>query len=46
MAREGIERNKLDYILTDLLPVELSGRFSYRPFYEFLMEKEHNGEEQ
>lgn len=44
MAREGIERNKLDYILTDLLPVELSGRFSYRPFYEFLMEKEHKEE--
>ena len=44
MGRNGIERNKLDYILTDLLPVELSGRFSYSPFYEFLMEKEQKKE--
>jgi hypothetical protein len=39
MAWSGLERNKLDYILTDLLPVELSERFSYRPFYDFLMQK-------
>jgi len=40
MAWSGIERNKLDYILTDLLPVELSESFSFRPLYNFLMEKE------
>ena len=39
MAREGIERNKLDYILTDLLPVELSGRFSYIKIYLIIIEK-------
>lgn len=44
MAKNGIERNKLDYILTDLLPVELSSRFSYRSFYDFLMEKEQKKE--
>jgi hypothetical protein len=36
----GIERNKMDYILTDLLPVELSERFSLKPFYDFLLQKE------
>lgn len=36
---KGLERNKLDYILTDLLPYELSERFSYKPFYDFLMDK-------
>ena len=40
MAWNGLERNKLDYILTDLLPVELSELFSFRPFYDFLLEKE------
>ena len=39
MTFKGIERNKLDYILTDLLPVELSELFSYNPFYEFLTDK-------
>lgn len=37
MAWKGLERNKLDYILTDLLPVELSELFSFRPFYDFLL---------
>jgi len=40
MAWNGLERNKLDYILTDLLPVELSESFSFRSFYNFLMKKE------
>jgi hypothetical protein len=40
MAWKGLERNKLDYILTDLLPVELSELFSFRPFYDFLTRKE------
>jgi hypothetical protein len=38
MGWKGIERNKLDYILTDLLPVELSELFSFRPFYDFLLQ--------
>lgn len=40
MGWKGLERNKLDYILTDLLPVELSELFSFRPFYDFLLQKE------
>jgi hypothetical protein len=40
MPWNGLERNKLDYILTDLLPVELSESFSFRPFYDFLIKKE------
>ena len=40
MAWKGLERNKLDYILTDLLPVELSELFSFRPFYDFLTRNE------
>lgn len=39
MAWSGLERNKMDYILTDLLPVELSERFSFWPFYDFLLQK-------
>lgn len=39
MGWNGLERNKLDYILTDLLPVELSELFSFRPFYDFLLKK-------
>ena len=39
MGWKGLERNKLDYILTDLLPVELSELFSFRPLYDFLLEK-------
>ncbi|WP_461257079.1 hypothetical protein, partial [Treponema sp. R80B11-R83G3] len=40
MGWKGLERNKLDYILTDLLPVELSELFSFRSFYDFLLQKE------
>ena len=37
MAFGDIERNKLDCMLTDMLPEELSGLFSYSKFYEFLL---------
>ena len=30
----------MDFILTDLLPVELSELFSFTPFYSFLLEKQ------
>lgn len=40
MGWNGLERNKLDFILTDLLPVELSELFSFKEFYDFLNEKE------
>ena len=39
MGWNGLERNKLDFILTDLLPVELSELFSYSSFYSFLLER-------
>lgn len=39
MGWNGIERNRLDYILTDLLPVEISELFSFSKFYEFLLQK-------
>lgn len=39
MGWNGLERNKLDYILTDLLPVELSELFSFSQFYTFLLGK-------
>lgn len=38
MGWQGIERNKLDYILTDLLPVELSELFAFSAFYNYLLE--------
>lgn len=34
---KNIERNKTDYILTDIMPVEVSELFSYGKFYEFLL---------
>ncbi len=37
MNMYNIERNKLDYILTDLLPVEISELFTLKPFYDYLM---------
>lgn len=40
MNLNNIERNQLDYILTDVLPTELSEQFTYHYFYEFLTEKE------
>lgn len=36
MDKYNIERNKLDFILTDTMPVEISELFSYNNFYEFL----------
>ncbi len=39
MDLNNIKRNQLDYILTDVLPIELSEQFSYKFFYEFLLSK-------
>lgn len=39
MDFNNIERNQLDYILTDVLPTELSEQFSYRYLYEYLISK-------
>ena len=39
MNLNNIERNQLDYILTDVLPTELSEQFSYHFFYEFMVTK-------
>lgn len=39
MGKNNIERNKLDYLLTDIMPVEISELFSYREFYDFLTEE-------
>ena len=38
MKSYNIERDRLDYILTDLLPVELTELFSVNGFYEYLQE--------
>lgn len=40
MGWNGLERNKLDFILTDLLPVEISELFSFCELYSFLLKKE------
>lgn len=40
MGWSGLERNKLDYILTDLLPIEISELFSFSQLYVFLLKKE------
>ena len=39
MNLNNIKRNQLDYLLTDILPTELSDRFTYSHFYEYLTEK-------
>lgn len=39
MDLNNIKRNHLDYILTDVLPTELSDCFTYVYFYEYLMGK-------
>ena len=39
MSWKGLERNKLDYILTDLLPVEMSELVSFASLYNYLLEK-------
>lgn len=36
---QNIERNRLDYILTDLLPLEVSEVMDFYAFYEFLLGK-------
>lgn len=40
MGWNGLERNKLDYILTDLLPVEVSELFSFSQLYAYLLKKD------
>lgn len=40
MDLTNIKRNQLDYLLTDVLPTELSDSFSYADFYEFLVDKD------
>ena len=35
----NIERNRLDYILTDIMPVEMSELFSYCKFYDYLLSR-------
>lgn len=40
MGWKGLERNKLDFILTDTLPVEISELFSFSQFYNFLLNAE------
>ena len=44
MGWKNLERDPLDYILTDLLPVELSDRFSFFYLYEFLLRRENRKE--
>lgn len=39
MDDKNIKRNSLDYILTDLLPVEISELFSFYDFYNYLVDK-------
>lgn len=39
MDLNNIKRNQLDYILTDILPNELSELFSFKYFYEYLLSK-------
>ena len=39
MDLNNIKRYNLDYLLTDILPTELSDRFTYSYFYEFLLSK-------
>ena len=40
MSNTNIERNRLDYLLTDIMPIEVSELFSYSKFYEFLLSKQ------
>lgn len=40
MNLKNIERNPLDYIITDILPTELSEQFSYYNFYKYLIGKD------
>lgn len=40
MANTSIERNRLDYLLTDIMPVEISELFTYSKFYEYLLSRQ------
>ena len=40
MGIANIQRNGLDYILTDLLPLELSEMFTFQHFYDYLLGNE------
>lgn len=39
MDLNNIKRNNIDYLLTDILPNELSERFTYSFFYDFLIDE-------
>lgn len=39
-TKVNVERNKMDYILTDIMPVEVSELFSFGKFYEYLFTKQ------
>jgi len=39
MNLNNLKRNQLDYLLTDILPNELSDRFTYSHFYEYLIKR-------
>ena len=45
MKKFKVERNKLDYILTDMLPVELPQLFTFNNLYLFLDKKHKEIEE-
>lgn len=36
----NIERNRLDYLLTDIMPVEVSELFSFGKFYEYILSRQ------
>jgi len=38
--KNNIERNRLDYLLTDIMPVEISELFSFGKFYEYLLTRQ------
>lgn len=38
--KNNIERNRLDFLLTDIMPVEISELFSFGKFYEYLLTKQ------
>jgi len=40
MSINNIERNKLDYILTDLIPVEITELFSFNNFYKYVLDNQ------
>lgn len=40
MPSYNIERNKLDYILTDTMPVEITELFSLNNFYKYLLDNQ------